>query len=153
MKRNRRAGVEDRWTKTVRDERGNAAKVPRARHGQGLRWLARYVDHEGHEHSKAFERKADAADDEYAALIAVCAFAGLRRGEASALSDVDFLRKEIHIARQVQWTDNGRTEIRPPKYASERTVYIPDRLSPCWPNTSGATSRRRSRPLAVPRHS
>ncbi len=45
-----------------------------------------------------------AANDEYAALIAVCAFAGLRRGEASALrvSDLDFLRKEIHVARQVQ---------------------------------------------------
>jgi integrase len=71
-----------------------------------------------------------AADNEYAALIAVCAFAGLRRGEASALrvSDVDFLRKEIHVARQVQWTDDGRMEIRRPKYASERTVYIPDRL-------------------------
>jgi integrase len=25
-----------------------------------MRWMARYVDHEGHEHSKAFERKADA---------------------------------------------------------------------------------------------
>jgi hypothetical protein len=48
-RRNRRAGVEDRWTKTVRDEQGNTAKVPSARHGRGLRWLARYVDHEGHE--------------------------------------------------------------------------------------------------------
>jgi hypothetical protein len=57
-----------------------------------------------------------ADDDEYAALIAACAFAGLRRGEASALSvsDVDFLRKEIRVARQVQWTDDGRMEIRPP---------------------------------------
>ena len=33
MKRNRRAGVEDRWTKTVRDEHGNAQKVPSARNG------------------------------------------------------------------------------------------------------------------------
>ena len=42
-----------------------------------------------------------AAHDEYVALIAVCAFAGLRLGEASALHvyDVDFLRKEIHVAR------------------------------------------------------
>lgn len=40
---------------------------------------------------------------------AVCAFAGLRRGEASALrvSDVDFPCKEIHVLRQVQWTDDG----------------------------------------------
>ncbi|MGO8853694.1 MAG: tyrosine-type recombinase/integrase [Mycobacterium sp.] len=270
MNRNRRAGVEDRWTKTIRDDHGNAQKVPSARHGTGLRWLARYVDDEGREHSKAFDRKADAkawldtvlaahvtgsyvdpqlgkitfdsfyrewsgrqvwvsgtrhamdlacgsvtfghvplaelrpshvetwvksmqdkglepttirtrfanvrnviraavrdrstprdvtdrvrlprqrkassamaipasdqvgavmraADDQFAAFIAVCAFAGLRRGEASALrvSDVDFLRKEIRVAQQVQWTADGEMEIRPPKYASERTVYIPDRL-------------------------
>ena len=60
MKRNRRAGVEDRWSKTVRDEHGNARKVPSARDGKGQRWIARYVGHEGREHSKAFERKADA---------------------------------------------------------------------------------------------
>src|SRR4029077_2662723 len=60
MKRNRRAGVEDRWTKTVRDDDGNENKVPSARHGKGLRWLARYVDDQGREHTKAFGRKADA---------------------------------------------------------------------------------------------
>ena len=72
-------------------------------------------------------RKADAAFGTY---IALCAFAGLRRGEAAALRviDIDFLRKEIHVCRQVQWTDDGRLEIRAPKYGSERTVYIPDRL-------------------------
>ena len=70
------------------------------------------------------------ADEPFAAFIAVCAFAGLRRGEASALrvSDVNFLRKELHIEQQVQWTEDGRMEIRPPKYGSERTVYIPDGL-------------------------
>ena len=40
MKRNRRAGVEDLWTKTVRDEHGNTQAVPSARHGIGLRWRA-----------------------------------------------------------------------------------------------------------------
>ena len=60
MRRNRRAGVEDRWTKTVRDAQGNATKVPTSRHGKGMRWLARYVDDQGREHSKAFGRKADA---------------------------------------------------------------------------------------------
>jgi integrase len=70
------------------------------------------------------------ADEQFAAYVAVCAFAGLRRGEASALkvSDVDFLRKEIHVRRQVQWTDDGQMEIRAPKYGSERIVYIPDGL-------------------------
>ncbi|HEX3548583.1 MAG TPA: tyrosine-type recombinase/integrase [Mycobacterium sp.] len=60
MKRNRRAGVEDRWTKAVRDEHGNKQNVPSARHGVGLRWLARYVDDRGREHTKAFGRKVDA---------------------------------------------------------------------------------------------
>ena len=71
-----------------------------------------------------------AADPELAALIAVCAFGGLRLGEASALkvSDVDFLRRELHVRRQVQWPGDGTAEIRPPKYASERTVYAPDGL-------------------------
>jgi hypothetical protein len=60
VKRNRRSGVEDRWTKTVRDEHGNMQNVPSARHGKGLRWLARYVDDRGREHTKAVGRKADA---------------------------------------------------------------------------------------------
>jgi hypothetical protein len=34
MKRNRRAGVEDRWTKTVRDEQGNTQTVPSANDGK-----------------------------------------------------------------------------------------------------------------------
>ena len=34
-KRNRRAGVEDRWTKTVRDEHGNTQTVPSAANGKG----------------------------------------------------------------------------------------------------------------------
>ncbi|MGE5696839.1 MAG: tyrosine-type recombinase/integrase [Candidatus Sericytochromatia bacterium] len=60
MKRNRRAGVEDRWTKTVRDEHGKTQKAPTGRHGTGMRWLARYVDDIGREHTKAFGRRPDA---------------------------------------------------------------------------------------------
>jgi hypothetical protein len=44
------------------------------------------------------------------------------------VSDVDFLRKETDVSRQVQWTDDGRMEIYAPKYGSERTVYAPARL-------------------------
>ncbi|WP_066916753.1 tyrosine-type recombinase/integrase [Mycobacterium interjectum] len=75
-------------------------------------------------------RATDDIEPWYAAFIAVCAFAGLRRGEASALkvSDVEFLRGEIRVQRQVQWTDDGRMEIRGPKYGSERTLYVPDGL-------------------------
>lgn len=59
------------------------------------------------------------------AFVAVCAFAGLRLGEVCGLrvSDIDFLRGEIHVERQSQ-----RGEIRAPKYGSARTVYIPEDL-------------------------
>jgi hypothetical protein len=40
VKRNRGTGVEDRWTKTGRDDERNESKVPTIRHGEGLRWLA-----------------------------------------------------------------------------------------------------------------
>ena len=70
----------------------------------------------------------DACTDHHEILrgfIAVCAFAGLRLGEACGLkvSDIDFLRGEIHIQRQSQ-----KGEIRPPKYGSVRKVYIPTGL-------------------------
>ena len=38
--RNRRAGVEDRWHKTIRDERGNEKRVASSKYGRGLRWQA-----------------------------------------------------------------------------------------------------------------
>jgi integrase len=60
MKRNRRSGVEDRWYKTVRDEHGNKQKVPGSEHARGMRWRARYVDDEGRQRSKMFDRKGDA---------------------------------------------------------------------------------------------
>jgi integrase len=44
------------------------------------------------------------ADARFEAFIGLCAFGGLRLGEAAALrvGDVDFLKREIHISRQVQ---------------------------------------------------
>jgi integrase len=59
MKRNRRASVEDLWTRTIYVD-GTARKVPSARAGRGQRWRARYVDDTGREHTKAFGRKTDA---------------------------------------------------------------------------------------------
>lgn len=58
-RRSRRAGVEDRWTKTVYDDEKRPSKVPSANHGKGKRWRARYVDDEGREHVKGFDRKVD----------------------------------------------------------------------------------------------
>ena len=268
--RRRRAGVEDRWFKTVHLEGGESAKVESANHGKGKRWRARYVDDEGREHVKGFERKVDAqkwldgvtaaqvtgnyidptrgkvtfasfyqewssrqvwvpntvramdlaansvsfgnmaladlrpshvetwvkamqdkplqpgtiktrfnnvrsvlraakrdkvlgedptervtlprrrraeaamviptpgqvgdllrcADDDFKAFVALAAFAGLRLGEDAAvqLGDINFLRREIKVQRQVQRVNGGEVEIRAPKYGSERTVPVPDGL-------------------------
>lgn len=59
MVRNRRAGVEDRWTKTIKVGEVDK-KVPSANHGKGKRWRARYVDDLGTEHAKGFDKKVDA---------------------------------------------------------------------------------------------
>src|SRR6185312_11134950 len=83
MKRNRRAGVEDRWTKSIRDEHGNEKKVPSARNGKGKRWMARYVDDEGHERAKAFDRKGDAQvwlDSEVTAKLATGTYVAPKAG-------------------------------------------------------------------------
>lgn len=72
----------------------------------------------------------DAADERFVAFVAVCAFAGLRLGEAAALQmgDVDFLRRQLRISRQVQRVNGGQVDIRLPKYGSERVVPLPDEL-------------------------
>ncbi|WKX00243.1 MULTISPECIES: site-specific integrase [Rhodococcus] len=269
-RRNRRAGVEDRWYKTTYDEQKQPQRVESASYGKGKRWRARYVDDEGSEHVRGFERKVDAqrwidsvtaaqvtgsyvdprkgkvtftsfyrewstrqvwvpgttramdlavnsttfgdvglaelrpshvetwvramldsglqpstirtrfnnvrsvlraairdrmlahdpaaavalprvrradaamviprsaqvgalmekADDDFEAFVALCAFAGLRLGEAAALQvgDVDFLRREIRVRRQVQRANGHAVEIRAPKYGSERTIPAPQGL-------------------------
>ena len=55
---------------------------------------------------------------------------GLRLGEAAALQvdDVDFLRREIHVRRQVQRVNGGELDIRLPKYNSERTIHAAQAL-------------------------
>jgi integrase len=73
----------------------------------------------------------DAAPDRWRAFVALCAFAGLRLGEAAALQvgDIDFLRRTLTVARQSQRGPGGVLEVRPPKYGSERTVYLADALA------------------------
>jgi integrase len=67
---------------------------------------------------------------EMRAYLGLCAFAGLRLGEASGLQvdDVDFLRRRLEVVRQVQKARGGPPEIRAPKYESGRTVYASDEL-------------------------
>ena len=69
------------------------------------------------------------ADDDFRAFVALCAFAGLRLGEASGVQvgDVDFLRRQLAVSRQLQ-RDGREVAIRPPKHGSERVVYLPEQL-------------------------
>lgn len=71
-KRNRRAGVEDRWHRTVKDAEGNSRTEQSANYGKGSRWRARYVDDRGREHAKGFKTKAEAKlwlDKQTAAIV------------------------------------------------------------------------------------
>jgi integrase len=72
----------------------------------------------------------ETADPDFGVLIALAAFAGLRLGEAAGVQvgDVEFLRRQLRVERQVQRAGGGEVEIRPPKYGSERTVYLADGL-------------------------
>lgn len=70
------------------------------------------------------------ADDRFRTFIALCAFAGLRLGEAAAVQvgDINFLRKSLSVSRQVQRVAGGTVDERAPKYGSERSVYLADSL-------------------------
>jgi integrase len=70
------------------------------------------------------------APDHFHAFVAVCAFAGLRLGEAAGLQlgDIDFLRRTMSIRRQIQGQVNSKTVEVSPKDESARTVYLPDDL-------------------------
>lgn len=71
-----------------------------------------------------------ASDDRFRAFIALAAFAGLRLGEVAGLqvTDVDFLRRQLNVRRQVQRLGGGELDVRLPKYGSERVVFVADEL-------------------------
>lgn len=70
--------------------------------------------------------RLEAAAEWFAPFISVCAFAGLRLGEAAGLQlgDVDFLRRTISVSRQIQGNTKASAEVVPPKHGSERVVYV-----------------------------
>ena len=78
-----------------------------------------------------------AADVWFKPFIALCAFAGLRQGEAAAVKvdDIDFLRRKLTLSRQVQRVagaaQGARREFRPPDHGSERIVLLPEG----WPRS------------------
>lgn len=70
-------------------------------------------------------------DPKMRAYIGVCAFAGLRLGEASALrvDAVDFLKRTLRVERQVQYKPGFGAQVRDPKHGSKREVYVADELT------------------------
>jgi len=60
VKRNERWGIEDRWTKRVKDEHGRTVTVDSDLKGKVARWRVRWVNEEGKECTKSFKRKPDA---------------------------------------------------------------------------------------------
>lgn len=70
------------------------------------------------------------ASPEFRLFLALCALAGLRRGEATALKvkDVDPTQRILTVSRQAQFYIGASTEIRAPKSGSERKVNLADML-------------------------
>jgi integrase len=83
-----------------------------------------------YDHPSARRRRPadDRRDTQVRTFIALCAFAGLRLSEAACvqLGDVDFIRQQLKVIRQVQRALDASTEIRAPKYGSERIVRLAD---------------------------
>jgi integrase len=71
----------------------------------------------------------NAAEPRFAMFIALCAFAGLRSGEAAAFQagDIALTARKLHVRRQAQWSP-GTVSIIPPKHDAERTVDLPNEL-------------------------
>lgn len=72
----------------------------------------------------------EAAESFLHPLLDLMAYAGLRIGEATAMQvrDVDWLRRTVHVARQVQ-NRPGLREVCAPKHGSERVVPVPEALT------------------------
>jgi integrase len=119
--RNRRAGVADRWTKTVRDADGNTRTVPSTEHGRGMRWRARYVDDAGREQSKGFARKADAQawlDNEITPKLATGTYVAPDAGKVTvAVVHASWSASQGHIS---------------PKTAATRKSAWSSRVEPQW---------------------
>lgn len=71
------------------------------------------------------------AAGDFRGFVGVCVFAGLRLGEAAGLQlrDINFLGRSIRVERQVYGSTIKAAKIVPPKYNSERTVYVPAELT------------------------
>ena len=136
---------------TIERDRGLAATTIRTRLNYVQMAFRSAVDNQVIAHNPALrvktprKQKADKAikilsSDQVAAalevagdfrlFVAVCAFGGLRLGEAAGLQagDIDVERGIIAVRRQVQGTSVPSTVVVPPKAGSERDVFVPREL-------------------------
>lgn len=114
-----RAAVNDRLIPAAPSA---GAKLPRVRKAEHSMMIPTPAD---------VRAALDVAPAWFKPFIGVCAFAGLRLGEAAGLQvgDIDFLRRTLSVSRQVQGATFTTTEVSPPKYGSERAVFIPEALT------------------------
>ncbi len=114
-----RGAVQDRVIPT---DPSAGVRLPRGRRAQAAMTLPT-----AEEVGRLLEEVAPA----FRAFVELCAFAGLRLGEAAAaqVGDVDLGNNSLRVARQVQRANGGTVELRPPKYGSERTIYLPEALT------------------------
>ena len=104
QRRNRRSGVEDRWRR--------ADGSPSVRAGKGRRWLARYVDDQGQENTKSFDRKVNAQAwlDEIVATQVTGTYVAPKAGRVSVgelyakwLGTQSHLKKTTASTRRYTW--------------------------------------------------
>jgi integrase len=94
----------------------SSVRAPRVERRQVVPWSVELV-----------QAITEAHDDRWRAMPVLAAGCGLRQGEVLGLrlEDVDFLRRKIHVRRQVRLL-GGRPVFAPPKGGKEREVPLPD---------------------------
>ena len=92
------------------------------------------------------EAVADQLPGHLAALPYLGSACGMRQGElfGTALGDLDFLRKTMHIDVQVKYLA-GCLFFAPVKNRKTRDVPVADPVIPSWPSMCASTRRSRSR--------
>ena len=111
MARKQRAGVEDRWHRTVRADDGSTRTEPSKDYGRGKRWRARYVDPEGRERSKSFDTKTQAqqwVNAEVITKVTIGTFIAPEAGKVTvAMVYKEWIKAQGHIAPRTLGTRKG----------------------------------------------
>ena len=123
------SGIEDLWTKIVRNPDGTTRTVPSARHGRGLRWRARYIDDAGARRSKAFARKADAQGwlDEIITALTTGSYVAPEAGK-------------VTVATVYAGWSQAQAHISPKTAATRRSAWT-SRVKPVWGEVAVADVR------------